>query len=179
MTARAVLHSERLTLRPLTVVDADGPYLAWMNDAEVMRYVESRFVAHDFAALAHFIAACNADPATHLFGIYRRDDGRHVGNIKLGPVSTHHQRGDIGIVIGDRRAWGLGIAREAIATVATYAFAHLGLHKLTAGCYAGNVGSTRAFLAAGFVHEATRRAQLRAEGGWQDELLFARFASDA
>jgi RimJ/RimL family protein N-acetyltransferase len=112
-----------------------------------------------------------------MFGMFRRNDGRHIGNIKIGPLETRHGRGDIGLLIGDRGSWGKGYAREAIAAMADYALGPLGLHKVTAGCYAGNEGSRRAFLAAGFVQEGTRRAQLWDGERWDDEYLFARFAT--
>ena len=159
--------------------DARPPYLSWMNDPVIMRFMETRFTSHTAEDLARFITDCNDDPAILLLGLYRRADGTHIGNIKLGPIHHHHRRGDIGIVIGDRTAWGQGYAREAIRSLADHALGPRGLHKVTAGCYAANMGSARAFLAAGFTHEATRTAQLWCESRWQDELLFGRIAADA
>ncbi|MBY0431841.1 MAG: GNAT family N-acetyltransferase [Rhodospirillales bacterium] len=106
------------------------------------------------------------------------DDGRHVGNIKLGPINRHHRRGDIGLLIGERDQWGRGLAAEAIAAMTAYAFAELGLNKVVAGCYAANEGSRRAFLKAGFA-EVARRPRPRhwlSDGVWQDDVVLECFA---
>lgn len=148
-----------------------------MNDPEVVRWLEVRGRTFTAADLADFVESQNANPLVHMFGMFLQEDGRHIGNIKIGPLDTKHGRGDIGLLIGDRASWGRGYAREAIAAIADFALGPLGLHKVTAGCYAANEGSRRAFLAAGFIHEGTRRAHLWDGERWDDEHLFAMFAA--
>jgi RimJ/RimL family protein N-acetyltransferase len=81
-------------------------------------------------------------------------------------------------MIGDRAAWGHGYASEAIKAVTIFGFTSLGLVKITAGCYADNAGSVRAFCKAGFAVEA-RLARHRSSGnGRDDEILMCRFADD-
>jgi ribosomal-protein-alanine N-acetyltransferase len=171
------LRTPRLRLGPLGDEHAGGSYLRWMNDPEVMRWLEARGRAYAADDLRDFIQAQNANPLVHLFGMFLNEDGRHIGNIKIGPVDAKHRRGDIGLLIGDRPSWGKGFAREAIAAIAEYGLGPLRLHKMTAGCYAGNEGSRRAFLAAGFVQEAVRRSHFWTGEAWDDEYLFARMAA--
>jgi RimJ/RimL family protein N-acetyltransferase len=78
-------------------------------------------------------------------------------------------------MIGDRDSWGQGIAPESIALLARIATDELGLRKLTAGCYASNVGSARAFAKAGFVQEGRRTAHFILDDQPEDLLLMARF----
>jgi len=165
------IESERLTLAPLTVDRAHGPYLRWMNDPDVTRYLESRFHTYTADDLVAYIAAMNAKADEHLFGIFVRATGAHIGNIKLGPVNAIHGSADIGIIVGDKAEWGKGYATEAIAALAGYAFTTLGLRKLTAGCYASNGGSASAFRKAGFAQEGLRRSQRDLDGAREDEIL--------
>lgn len=148
-----------------------------MNDPDVVRWLETRDRNFSVCDLVAFIEAQNANALVHLFGMFLQDDGRHIGNIKIGPLDTKHSRGDIGLLIGERSCWGQGFAREAIAGIADYGLGPLGLHKITAGCYAENEGSRRAFLAAGFIQEGIRRAHLWNDARWHDEYLFAKFAT--
>jgi RimJ/RimL family protein N-acetyltransferase len=106
--------------------------------------------------------------------MFLREDARHIGNIKLGPINRHHGTGDIGLLIGERSEWGKGHACEAIALFADYAFANLGLAKLTASCYSDNEGSRHAFLKAGFVEEGRRLAQYMSCGKRQDGVMLGR-----
>ena len=77
------LRGARLTLRTLTAADAGGPYLGWMSDGAVLRYLEARHARHDRASLEAFIDASNASPSILLLGIILIADGRHIGNINL------------------------------------------------------------------------------------------------
>jgi [ribosomal protein S5]-alanine N-acetyltransferase len=158
----------------LEVVDATRTYADWMSDPLVNRYLESRFATHDTASIGSFIASMLESPVHLFLGIRSHALDRHVGNIKLGPIDRHHGTGEIGLLIGDREAWGRGIATAAIAQLATLAKDRLALRKLTAGCYASNVASRRAFEKAGFVVEGTRPAQFLLDGRPEDLVLLGR-----
>lgn len=149
-------------------------YVEWLNDPEINRFLESRFVVQDLTGVRAFVATQLADPKTLFLGIRSVALGRHVGNIKLGPIDRQHGLGEIGIMIGDRSAWGQGIGAAAIQVVAGIAQHELGLRKLTAGCYGSNVGSARAFLKAGFDIEGTRPAHFLLDGRPEDLTLMAR-----
>jgi [ribosomal protein S5]-alanine N-acetyltransferase len=174
MTTR--LETAQLILTELDTGHAGAPYLDWMNDAGLMQFLESRFRSYTNEDLAAFVAATNADPDSLLLGMFMKDDGSHVGNIKIGPIDRHHRRGDIGLLIGDRTRWGRGLAREAIAALTAHALGPLGLHKVTAGCYGANLAARKAFLAAGFVEEGRRPRHFAYGEGWEDHVLLCRFA---
>ncbi len=151
-------------------------YVTWLNDPAINRYLESRFVRHTAESTRRFVQSIVQSDDSILFGIRYVPVKRHVGNIKLGPIDRHHRRAEIGLLIGDRSVWGRGIASSAIELAARYAFESLGLLKITAGCYAGNVGSRRAFEKAGFVVEAIRKRHFLLDGAPEDAVLLARWA---
>jgi RimJ/RimL family protein N-acetyltransferase len=112
-----------------------------------------------------------------LFGIFLREEGTHIGNIKLGPIDNQHLTSELGFIIGESSAWGLGFASEAISCISQWAFSDLHLSKLTAGCYEQNIGSKRALEKSGFVQEAVLKKQVvDFSGNRQDILKFARHA---
>ncbi len=132
------------------------------------RYLETRHATQTRESVAAFVAAVNAREDEHLFGVFLREDGRHVGNIKVGPIRPLHAVADVSLFLGDRGVWGRGVAAEAIATVSAHAFAALGVRKLSASMYAANAASERAFLRAGWTREGLRRAHLDLEGARSD-----------
>lgn len=163
---------ELFVLGPDSVGDA---YVEWLNDPAIARYLESRFARHDADSTRAYAASVLASADSVLLGIRSVALGRrHVGNIKLGPINRQHGTADIGIMIGDRAAWGRGIATAAIAMLAEIAREELGLRKLTAGCYASNGGSERAFLKAGFAREGVRPGQFLLDGKPEDLVLMGR-----
>jgi RimJ/RimL family protein N-acetyltransferase len=173
-TSPCRLVGSRITLASLTAGDVTDPYVDWMNDPLVNRYTESRYSKHTRASVESYVSGLENDP-NHLFlAIYRNEQGRHIGNIKLGPIDWRHRVGDIGIIIGDRDSWGMGIATEAISLLSQHADEVLRLHKLTAGCYAPNESSRRAFEKAGFQTEGVKRSHYLYEGQWLDAVLMAK-----
>jgi len=168
------LETKRLSLRTLAADDATDRYVGWLNDPEINKYLEVRFVPQTIESVRSFIGSMNDSPDNLLLGIFLKEDGAHVGNIKLGPIDPYHHRSDIGIVIGDRDQWGKGLATEAIIALSDHALGEMGLHKVYAGFYEGNVGSSRAFSKSGFVEEARLREHRLCDGNWQDEILLSR-----
>ena len=161
-----------VTLATLDESAAKGPYIQWMQDADVMRFLESRFARHDAANIAAFIREKNASAKSLLAGIHFED--RHVGNIKI-DLTPEHGRGDIGLLIGDKAVWGRGIGRRAIDLISSYAFSSLGIAKICAGCYATNTASQKAFEAVGYRREAVRRGHYIDGDKRVDAVYLARF----
>jgi len=162
------LQGERLSLRPLTVADVSDAYVAWMNDAVTNRFMETRWRAHTRADVEAFVADKQGSDREHLFGIFLKPDGRHIGNLKIGPIDPNHGRGELSYFIGDEQARGQGYASEAVGLGVRIGFEQLGLAKLTAGIYAGNAESGRVLAKNGFAAEGRRPSHFAFEGGRDD-----------
>ncbi len=162
------LDAERLYLRPLTVDDVSERYVAWLNDSDVTRYLETRHAPQTHETVRAFVAGVNARENEHLFGVFERDGDRHVGNIKVGPVHPIHSMADVSLLIGEREVWGRGYAAEAICRIVRHAFEDLGVFKLSASLYAENIASERAFRKAGFLREGLRAKHYDLEGSRSD-----------
>ncbi len=148
--------------------DVTETYLSWMNDPRVTRYLEARFVRWDMESLRRYVALNFID------GIFIKR-GIHIGNIKL-DIDATHNRAEIGLLIAPEY-WGMGYATKAINFIAEVQFLS-GAHKLTAGAYAGNVGSVRAFEKAGFKVEARLKDHWLVDGEYQDGILLAKLSPD-
>lgn len=177
-TGETLFESRRLRFRRVTEADAAGPYRLWMNDATVTRYLEARGRAYSESDLRAYVKRIAANPDALFMAIVAKDDGMHIGNIKLEPIIRRHRRAEMGIVIGvgDRRGRGLGA--EAIAATVEYAFNDLGLCRITAGVYAPNLASLKAFLRAGFREEGRRPFHWRLDDRWADDILLGRVRPD-
>lgn len=148
-------------LEPQHVSDS---YVAWLNDPEVNRYLESRFERHTLDSTRAFVENCLRNEKTLMLGIRSpRLGGRHVGNIKV-EINPRHGLGEVGILIGEKEVYGQGVGTQAIRLMSGIARDQLGLRRLTAGCYASNAGSERAFTKAGYVVEGVRPGHFLFEG---------------
>jgi RimJ/RimL family protein N-acetyltransferase len=165
------LEGERIYLRGICLSDVTASYERWMNDPDVMAYLESRFYPHSQGGLRDYVGNILNDKSNVFLAIVLREGDRHIGNIKLGPIDWIHRFADVGISIGEKDCWGKGYATEAIRLMVHYAFTKLNLHKLTAGCYDANRGSEKCFQKAGFSIEGRRKSHYFCEGSYVDAIL--------
>jgi RimJ/RimL family protein N-acetyltransferase len=166
------LTGARVTLRPISLDDCTERYVEWLRDPEVNQYLETRWVDQTLDSVRAFVAAVGADPSSRLMAITDAETGRHIGNIKIGPIRTHHDNADLSYFIGDRDYWGRGYATEAIRLAIRLGFQRLRLHRLQAGTYASNIGGARALEKAGFIRDAVLHQQLRGPSGWEDHVWY-------
>lgn len=178
MLSTSNLVLDRLYLRNLGASDVSPRYLSWMQDGELLRYMEARFQVHTSESLRSYIETVNQSSCELLLGIFLNDSKEHIGNIKLGPISAQHRQAALGLLIGHREHWGRGYASEAIRGVTNHAFQSLGLNKLYAGCYASNEGSRKAFVKAGFHEEGRFRGHWLLDGKPEDGLQLGFHKSD-
>ena len=55
-TPLPVLDGGRVRLRPFTAADISAAYIGWLNDPEVVRYSNQRFLHHDRASCERYLA---------------------------------------------------------------------------------------------------------------------------
>lgn len=167
------LSGQNIYLREVLISDVTGSYYRWMNDPGITQFLESRFRPNSIESLTEYVKSKTADSSNIFLAIILKEDHRHIGNIKLGPINWVHRFADIGIVVGEKDCWGKGYASEAIGLVTKFAFDTLNLHKLTASCYEMNHGSVKAFQKAGFYIEGIRKSHFYCQGTYVDDILLA------
>lgn len=150
-----IFEGSKVKLRYVTMQDCTPEYAGWLQNPEVNRFLETRHEAQDLGTVVNFVAKIMGSEGCHLLAIVEASTGRHIGNIKVGPINQHHQSADISYFIGDPTCWGKGYATEAIKGATKWAFNKLKLYNIEAGSYAKNLASIKALKKAGF-HERGR-----------------------
>lgn len=168
-----ILYGERIYLRRLTEYDASESYVRWMNDPDINQYLESRFYTHSIESTKAFIRSVTNDN-NYLFGIFDKNNDKHIGNIKVGGINHYHKYADIGFLIGEKSYWGKGIATEAIGLATDFAFNTLKLHKLWGGAYSPNTGSVKAFVKNGYKQEGIKHSQYLCHGEYVDDVMYGK-----
>ena len=168
MILKNFLNTEGMTLRQINLEDCTTSYVDWLRDPEVNQYLETRWKDQTIESIREFVSAQRDSDNNLLLAITLSDDGRHIGNIKLGPINKYHRHGDVSYFIGDKSMWNKGIATKAINLVCGYGIEQLHLHRIEAGAYAGAVGSWRALEKNGFVREAIFRKQVVSGDDYMD-----------
>ena len=168
-----VLEGARVLLRPFRAEDIGTAYLGWLNDPELMRYSNQRFVTHSVESCARYLDSF-ASGSNRFLAITLRNGGRMVGTMTIYRAPMHGTA-DMGILLGDPEARGKGLALEAWTTALDWLLGPGGLRKVTAGTMRANRAMVGICERSGMELEAVRRAQELLDGEPQDILLFARF----
>lgn len=169
------LRGNRVELSPVQIQDATDQYLSWLNDVEVNKFLETRWISQTLETVVSHIEKVSSSPTEVLLKIVIAAEGMHIGNIKIGPIDVNNKSAELSYFIGDKSFWGKGYATEAINLCVNFCFETLGLHKIQAGCYEKNLGSQKALLKAGFELEGQlRKRVLDIDSEWQDHLWFGK-----
>lgn len=171
-----------LTLRPPTR-EAIDDILTWRNRSEVTRWLLRTTVDQD-AFRAAWLGAVD-DPRDH--SAVAELDGVVVGTGSLevrdglGQFDGDAWRGAEGLLgyIVDPAHAGRGYATAIASAMLDLAFGELGLHRVTAGCFADNVASWRVMEKLGMRREQHGvRDSWHAELGWIDGYTYGILADE-
>jgi RimJ/RimL family protein N-acetyltransferase len=165
----------RLRLSPCTQEHVNASYIGWLNDPNVVKYSNQRFISHTPETCLHYLQSF-ADTNNRFYAIKELATGQMLGTLTV-YANLHHQTADIGILIGATQHWGQGLGQEAFE-LAMRALASTGqIRKITAGTMACNVGMVKIMERSGMHLEATRKAQELLDGQPVDILYFAKFVN--
>ena len=167
------LSGSKVLLRPFELSDITPEYVSWLNDPEVVRYSNQRFVTHSEDSCRHFYDSFK-NSHNHFLSIRLQDDDLAVGTMTA-YVSPQHETVDIGIMIGNRSVWGKGIGQDAWNTLLHWFISQPTIRKITAGTMCCNQGMIKLMERSGMKLEGSQKKQELLDGIPQDILFYSLF----
>jgi ribosomal-protein-alanine N-acetyltransferase len=176
-----VLVTARLRLRPIAESDVDDLW-PYVSDPALPRMMS--WAAHtDRGQTLEFVRAVSkarAGDAGVTWAIEHA--GRAVGCIGLEGIefavrAWRIDRAELGYWLAPP-LWGRGLMTEAAHAVMCCGFERIGLHKITSGCLAENIGSRRVIEKLGFRPIGVREDDVWRDGRWWSHLRYELTASE-
>jgi ribosomal-protein-alanine N-acetyltransferase len=169
--ASSVLINEGTTiyLRELTENDANDAYCKWLNDPVVNKYLETRKATIE--DLRKYIHLKKESPNCVFFGIFLKENDKHIGNVKLEPIDFERKTSYFGILIGEKEQWGKGIGTEATRLAVEYAFNVLHLKEVKLGVIAENKAAIRTYKKVGFEIKKIERKKIKHDATLYDQVI--------
>jgi ribosomal-protein-alanine N-acetyltransferase len=158
----------------------DAPAIhAYWSDAEFHRHVSTEPPASPDVAreMVKGWLALAAEKRRPFWVMVAKESNQVVGTISINVLDLTNHCGQLGYEVA-REQWGKGIATEAVRAVLSYGFGTMGLNRIAAYCWDGNVASQRVMEKAGMRYEGTLRQVRYAKGAYHDMRLHARLASE-
>jgi hypothetical protein len=96
------MESEWFFLRTLIEVDVNARYLEWINGSDKSQYINYTNQNRNVDEVSTFVTKrVNSDTVLFL-GIFVRESGEHIGNIKYEPIAFKKSYAIMGILIGKK-----------------------------------------------------------------------------
>ena len=159
------IDTERLHLRELEPSDASERYLSWFSDPAAQRYITAAASTAAVEDLRSYIRERTGRRDVLFLGIFDRETGLHIGNIKYEPLDEAGGYAVMGILIGDPDYRARGVAREVLDATTAWLHERRGIREIVLGVDTGNHAAIRAYEAAGFVVESTPHIPVVRAGG--------------
>jgi ribosomal-protein-alanine N-acetyltransferase len=149
--------------------------LQWLNDPEITRTIEYNLGISRKQEEAFFDRVESRSESEFVWAILDETE-RHIGFIGLQAINWRHRHGTGGLLIGERSAWGQGYASDAVRVRTRFAFAQLGLHRITG--HTINPAMRRVYEKCGYRPEGTARSMFWADGQWHDVTFYGILEGD-
>ena len=155
------VEGQRIVLREIDPEKDDlRNYLVWMQDTHANPFIESVRVDYSIDELLTYVRGKNRDVSVILWGIFLREDHRHIGTIKLEPIDFGLKTAWLGILIGESNLRGSGYGREAIEAVLSFSKTKLNLIKIYIGVNPANTVALKLYESIGFVNNPEKQNTL-------------------
>jgi RimJ/RimL family protein N-acetyltransferase len=159
-----------VTLRYLELDDIDTLY-SWVCDIELAIW-SGWTPPLSRAAFRHKYEQRITEPEKDLVMLGIEFEGQLVGYVQLALIEDDERRAAAGILVGEKRVWGRGIASTALRTLLDYAFTVRNLERVYAEVYSFNQRSLRLMERVGFQKEGVLRQHEIHNGARQDMHVF-------
>ena len=143
------LESERLYYEPLSPLHLSKTYLDWLNDEDVCQFLETGG-NYSIKMLENFINE-QIEKKILIWAIFKKKSNKHIGNIKINPINLNLNSGEYGIMMGDKKEWGKGFAKETSIRIIKYCFESLKLSTITLGVIQDNKNAVHLYKNIGFI----------------------------
>jgi [ribosomal protein S5]-alanine N-acetyltransferase len=165
-----------IRLRPFTELDISNIFISWLNDKEVVKYSNQRLIRHTHNTCLDYLN--NFSSTSNIYLAIENKETKELYGTMTGYVSIHHNTADIGLMVGNKKSWGLGIGCEAWALLMNYLFSYCKIRKVTGGTLRENFSMVRIMEKNGMIPDGVKIKQELVDGTPVDILYFCKFAND-
>lgn len=143
----------------------------WANDRELIRLAGMQPFPRNSVEIERWYDQVLNNPGGRMFAIKTKTND-YLGNIEITNIDQRHGKGEIGIMIGDRKSRGKGLGKEAINLLVNFAFQQMRMNRVYARVLEFNAVAQKCFLQCGFKEEGRERQGFYCDGKYWDVIMY-------
>ncbi len=168
MSKYSFIEGGNIYLRGISLDDAKGNYINWLNDSEVCKYNSHRVFPYNEQLAEEYIKNAMVFKDSLVLAIVEKKKNSHIGNISLQDINFISRSAEFAIILGEKEYWGKGMAKEASVLIMMHGFQELNLHRIYCGTASGNVAMQKLANYLGMTEEGRRREAQFKSGEYND-----------
>jgi RimJ/RimL family protein N-acetyltransferase len=164
-------------LRPVMLRDA--PVIRkWHNDPEIMRMARIGEKKTTIAEEHNDIRSARRSGKEAYHIIVRISDNKPIGFLRFIYIDRASGNVWLRMMVGDKKAWGKGFARDAMQTYVKWLFDVIGIHRVSLECYSTNKRAIEFYRRMGFRREGVLREAVLIDNKYRDIFSFGMLRKD-
>ena len=172
MKSKLTIKGKFVTLSNFQENDISKEYLSWLNNKEIVKYSNQRFINHNLLSSKKYLKSFTGSKNL-FFAIKLNENNQMIGTMTA--YFSFHNTVDVGIMIGEKSLWGKGFGKDAWNTLLLWLEKEINVRKITAGTLASNLGMLKLMEGSGMTHEATKKNHEMLNNQPEDVLYFCKF----
>ena len=161
------IEGEKVYLSPMNLEDIEK-YVKWMNDFSTTDGLGSSSKVTTFESERAWLIN-NMDKKEQQFAIVLKETDELIGNCGFVDINHLHQRGEVGLFIGEEENRSKGYGTEALSLLVEYGFNYLNLKNIMLKVFSFNKRAIKSYEKIGFKVFAKRTEDYYLNGKWYDE----------
>ena len=161
------IEGEKVYLSPMNLEDIEK-YVKWMNDFSTTDGLGSSSKVTTFESERAWLIN-NMDKKEQQFAIVLKETDELIGNCGFVDINHLHQRGEVGLFIGEEENRSKGYGTEALSLLVEYGFNYLNLKNIMLKVFSFNKRAIKSYEKIGFKVFEKRTEDYYLNGKWYDE----------
>lgn len=171
-----LLLGKSIKLCEFTESHINDKYIGWLNDPQVVKYSNQRFMHHDFESCSAYHQSFK-DSKNLFLAIHLKDNNKFIGTMTV-YYSSSYMVADLGLMIGNTSYWGKGIGQEVWQMMMTYLLEIKKIPKVTGGALSSNLGMVNIMKKTGMQLDSERLKSELVNDLPINTLYFAKFSNE-
>jgi len=143
-------------------------YVGWLNDREMSTIIIKAETDTTIEEVRQYCLTLIESEDNFFFAIVTKNEKKHIGNFRLGPLDKVNNRIGLGMMLGDKNYHGKGLGTEVVSLGLKFSFEDLNVHKVYLDVRGDNIAAIRIYEKNGFFHEGTLKDHLRKNNRFYD-----------
>ncbi|MFD3158009.1 GNAT family N-acetyltransferase [Haloimpatiens sp. FM7330] len=169
-----IIETKRIVLRKLVIEDAENIFKNWASLEETMKYLPwepSKSIEQVKVRLQNWINLYSNNTFFQ-WGIELKSSKELIGIINLHEVDVNNQSAETSYILA-KKYWNKGFMTEALQAVLNFGFEDIGLNRINAEYYDGNISSEKVMLKNNLQYEGVAKEKYLKKGKFYNAIQYA------